>query len=72
MNDVREFQFKIMYPLVAYSGLAADDREIILANLCDNEYPQQIVHLPDDCKFVRFIGSSTYSSELYILLEKEE
>ena len=61
-----------MYPIVAYSGLASDRREILFANLSDDEYPQQILHLPDDCQLVCFVGSSTYSSELYMLLEKQD
>ena len=27
------------YPLLAYKGFAADNREIILANLADHEHP---------------------------------
>ena len=69
--EQREIQYKIMYPIVAYSGLAPDNREILFANLSDNEYPQQILHLPDECQFVCFVGSSTYTSELYMLLERD-
>ena len=40
LHELRELKYKIMYPMVAYSGLAPDNREIIYANLSDNEYPQ--------------------------------
>ena len=35
----------IDYPLMAYKGFAPDNREIILANLADQEHPQKIIHL---------------------------
>ena len=72
LHEMREFKHKIMYPMLAYSGLASDNREIIYANLSDKEYPQQIIHLPNGCQFVCFVGSSTYTSELYMLLERDK
>ena len=33
------------YPFVAYSGITPDNRELIIANLADNESPQRIFHL---------------------------
>lgn len=35
----------IDYPLMAYKGFSPDNREIILANLADQEHPQKIIHL---------------------------
>ena len=41
----QELEVAVRYPLVAYSGLTPDRREIIIANLADKDFPQHIIHL---------------------------
>ena len=33
------------YPWVVYTGLLPDNRELVMANLADDDYPQTILHL---------------------------
>ena len=65
---MNKMQMGISYPLVAYSGITPDNREIILANFADREYPQQIIHLPG--QLICFMGASTYYCEINMLLQE--
>lgn len=37
----------LSYPLMFYTGLTPDCRQIVIANLADTKQPQKIVTLPD-------------------------
>lgn len=56
----------ISYPLVAYSGITPDNREVILGNLADREYPQLVIHLPGI--LICFMNASTVWAEIHMLL----
>lgn len=43
------------YPWVMYSGFNALANELIVANFADPELPQQMIVLPEPCRFVSFI-----------------
>ena len=64
----------IDYPIMAYKGFAPDNREIILANLADEEHPQKIIHLYEK-QFICFVGHNFADREAkigFLVREDEE
>ena len=39
-------RIEISYPIVAYAGIYPDNRDIIIGNLADSQYPQEVIKLP--------------------------
>ena len=49
------------YPIVAYTGVYPDNRNIIIGNLADSQYPQEVIRIPDGGQLVSFVGCKGYN-----------
>lgn len=60
------------YPWVMYAGFNPQANELIIANLADQELPQQMIILPEPCKFVSFIEKPIQEEQAQFCLLIEE
>ena len=50
----------VSYPLMFYTGVTPDCRQIVVANLADTKQPQRIVTLPNDHQLQNMGNSHTH------------
>ena len=66
-KSLRKRNVFVVYPWLAYTGLLPDNRELVFANLADEDCPQIILHI--DGQFVCFFGYDERNKLEYLNLE---
>ena len=59
LNQI-EPKIEVSYPVVAYTGVYPDNTNIVIGNLADSEYPQEIIRIPDGRQLISFAGCNSY------------
>ena len=59
----------VRYPWFVYTGLFPDNRELVMANLADDDLPQTIIHI--DGQLINFFGYDGRNRIEYLNFEIE-